>query len=1588
MRTLVFIDLEVNPQNRKVLDFGAVDANGGTLHTSLRVDFEQFINNYDFICGHNICHHDSNYFNRPQRAQLIDTLYLSPLIFPEKPYHRLLKDDKIITDELSNPLNDAIKAKELFYDEVNTFSTLDAQYRQILVNLLFDKPEFNGFFTYCDAKPDGDTMSLIQDFFYKRICKNAPLETLVRNNPVPLAYALAIITTEDKTSLIPHWVHHQYPVVENVMRLLRNTPCHNCEYCEQLLNPKIHLKKIFGFDSFRKYEGEPLQENAVNAAVANKSLLAIFPTGGGKSLTFQLPALIAGGSERALTVVISPLQSLMKDQVDNLEKRGIAEAVTINGLLSPLERQEAIERVDSGVATILYISPESLRNKTIDKLLTSRQIARFVIDEAHCFSAWGQDFRVDYLYIGDYIRELAQKKGVGKIPVSCFTATAKQKVISDIRDYFKAKLGTDLEIFATSASRTNLRYQVLFKETEDEKYLALRELIEDRNCPTIVYVSRTKRTTLLADKLTKDGISALPFNGKMESKDKQKNQNRFIRDEVQVMVATSAFGMGVDKSNVRLVIHYDISDSLENYVQEAGRAGRDPNLEAECYVLYNDNDLDKHFVLNNQTKVSCAEINQIWRAIKNQTKIRKSFCSSALEIARAAGWNNEVMDVETRVKTALQALENAGYIQRGKNSPRIYATSILVKNFDEASQKIDSSKLFITNDGKTNAKRIIRSLISTKYVARAGNDEAESRIDYLADRLGITKENVISAVQTMRQEKILKDDRDISAYIDSPKDSPKILKLFNKIVFLLLDKLIDSDISLNLKQLNEEAESLQIKAGVKNIKTILLFWKIKSYIKLVHDTPDSVVIQPQIPVALLREKQKKMFLLCDFIVQFLIEKYNIQAKTDDNLILFSIIELLDRYNNSLMKEFTADVHDIEEALLFLAKINSMKLEGGFLVLYMGLNINRLNFDYKKQYTKEDYKQLEEFYRHKIEQIHIVGEFANMMVKSYNDALNFVHDYFNLDYKKFLSRYFTADRQKEIERNITPKKYRELFDTLSITQKKIIEDSSSPHLVATAGPGSGKTKVLVHKLASLLLLEDVKHEQLLMLTFSRAAALEFKRRLIGLIGNAANFVEIKTFHSYAFDLIGQIGKIEDAPDVVKKATEMIRNQEVEASKIIKKVLVIDEAQDMDADEFALVEALMESNDNLRVIAVGDDDQNIYEFRGSSSEYFWKLITQYGAKQYDLIDNYRSDKQIVAFANSFSTTINRRMKTAAVVSKSEKTGKVIIVKHTCSGSFETALVNSLKTNHQSGTCCVLTSTNAEALSILGILLKNGIKSKLIQSNDGFDLSNIAELRFFVKTINEYLQTPKISIEIWENAIIQLSEHYAKSACLSLVLEIIKTFEENYSERYLSDFQAFLRESALEDFYRAEKSFVTVSTVHKAKGREFDSVYMYLNNLNSATDEEKRRLYVGFTRAKSFLHIDYRGILLDNFKGFATDFSVDNNEYQKPEQLIVALTHKDIVLNFFKGLKSEILKLRSGDSLNVSSTDYLHHNQNAVLKYSHAFKDKLIEYQKLGYEPQSAKIRFVLSWYCEDDGQEYAIILPMVTLTSIPTPPTSTL
>lgn len=596
------IDVEVGLKDLKIHDIGALRDDGATFHMASKERLFKFIKGVNYVCGHNIIHHDAKYLFGTGKCRwvMVDTLYMSPLLFPERPYHKLVKDDKLVSEQMNNPVNDCEKAKDLLMDEIECWHSLPEGKRLIFASLLRGRKEFCGFLKMVGAKYVDDGLpGLITDIYNGKICRNADIGMLVSEYPCELAYALALVDTTDYRSITPGWVLHNYPNVEYVVRLLRHTACREgCPYCSRQLNVVYNLKAFFGYEAFRTYEGEPLQEQAARAAVEGKSLLAIFPTGGGKSLTFQLPALMEGRTVHGLTVVISPLQSLMKDQVDNLTERGITDAVTINGLLDPITRALAIQRVQEGEASLLYIAPEMLRSKTIERILLARNVVRFVVDEAHCFSSWGQDFRVDYLYIGKFISEYQKKKGCKKpIPVSCFTATAKQKVIQDIRDYFKQTLDLDLELFASTASRTNLRYSVIHAETDNDKYLKLRELVADTDCPVIVYVSRTKRTKELAEKLTRDGYKALPFNGKMDSDEKIANQDAFMNDHVRIIVATSAFGMGVDKKDVGLVVHYDISDSLENYVQEAGRAGRDPNLDARCYVLYSDNDLDKHFIL-------------------------------------------------------------------------------------------------------------------------------------------------------------------------------------------------------------------------------------------------------------------------------------------------------------------------------------------------------------------------------------------------------------------------------------------------------------------------------------------------------------------------------------------------------------------------------------------------------------------------------------------------------------------------------------------------------------------------------------------------------------------------------------------------------------------------------------------------------------------------------------------------------------------------------------------------------------------------------------------------------------------------------
>jgi ATP-dependent DNA helicase RecQ len=732
----------------------------------------------------------------------------------------------------------------------------------------------------------------------------------------------------------------------------------------------------------------------------------------------------------------------------------------------------------------------------------------------------------------------------------------------------------------------------------------------------------------------------------------------------------------------------------------------------------------------------------------------------------------------------------------------------------------------------------------------------------------------------------------------------------------------------------------------------------------------------------LREKQGKRHLLAKLITEYLHKKASELPATENPqeevLIEFSVQELKEMTESQQgMFSIKATIDDIEDSLFYLSRIDAIKIEGGFLVIHNRLTIDRLEKNNRIQYKESDYEKLKQFYQQKVQQIHIVGEYAKKMIQNYNEALQFVDDYFTLNYSSFLSKYFPGSRQAEIRRTLTPEKFLKLFGALSPAQLNIINDSRNQYIVVAAGPGSGKTRLLVHKLASLLLTEDVKHEQLLMLTFSRAAATEFKKRLIELIGNAAYFIEIKTFHSYCFDLLGRVGSLLEVGNIIKTAVEKIKSGEIETFRITKTVLVVDEAQDMNSEEYELVKVLMEQNEEMRVILVGDDDQNIYGFRGADSAYMQKLITEKSAIKYELTENYRSKDNIVSLANNWVSTIRNRLKTEPCFSSQQHNGVIQITEY-AQNNIIVPLRDVIKQSALSGATCVMTKTNEEAMLLSGLLLKQGVHARLIQSNDGFNLTNLYELRYFSEIINKDSDSPIISDDDWVSAKRELNRHINDSAKKDLINGVIKAFEDiNTLKKYKSDWKAFLFESKIEDFLTIDSEIIYVSTIHKAKGKEFNNVFLLLNNFTADTDENKRQFYVAITRAKSNLSIHYNGNYLRAYPEKGLIYKKDSSTYPEPEQIAIYLSHKDVQLGYFEFVQHRINNLFSGDSLQIVEDGLANSTGVMILKYSQKFEDILKKHNSKGFKIVEAKVNFIVYWKDDAKEKESKIILPQLIL-----------
>ncbi|MEN6622857.1 MAG: 3'-5' exonuclease, partial [Smithella sp.] len=504
-------------------------------------------------------------------------------------------------------------------------------------------------------------------------------------------------------------------------------------------------------------------------------------------------------------------------------------------------------------------------------------------------------------------------------------------------------------------------------------------------------------------------------------------------------------------------------------------------------------------------------------------------------------------------------------------------------------------------------------------------------------------------------------------------------------------------------------------------------------------------------------------------------------------------------------------------------------------------------------------------------------------------------------------------------------------------------------------------------------EDNNHEQLLMLTISRAAATEFKKRLIDLIGSVAYYIEIKTFHSYCFDLLGRVGNLEKSDAILKKTVEMIKSGEVEASRITKTVLVIDEAQDMDADEFTLINALIEQNEDMRVIAVGDDDQNIFEFRGASAKYLARFIQEKQAARYELIENFRSKNNLVEFTNAFVKSIRHRLKTTSVYARQRNNGLINLIKGQ-DDQLLMPLVEDLLTMELSGTTCVLTRTNDEALQITGSLNYKGMTAKLIQTNDDFSLFNLWEVRFFLNQLNLADDISIIGDEDWEKAQRALKNTFGRSSKLDICINLIKDFEAtNPKQKYKSDFDIFIKESKLEDFIKKNGDCILVSTMHKAKGKEFDNVFIMLENFNASKDDDRRLLYVAMTRAKQRLNIYFNVDIFVGFNATGLERQIIQFRHLPPSEMIMHLTHKDINLGYFQYIQKHLKNLMCGDTLIKTDGGWANPDRKTVLKFSKHFNEKLSKIEKNGFLLQEVKIGFILYWKGDDIKEELKIILP---------------
>lgn len=1255
-----------------------------------------------FVLGHNIIAFDQPILAQlhPElalhRLPLLDTLALSPVAFPQNPYHRLVKDYKLCSTTRNDPAQDAELAYALFLDQHAALRARVAEHPDEALCLHFLLSQENGkgvanlFATL--RRSLRPTLVQVAEAWQRategKVCRTAQRRVVEDWLPdpawhPPLAYVLAWLRVAGGNSVLPPWVGKQFPQTRTVVVALRDTPCDDpeCAWCREQHDIEALLPRFFpGITRFRSTpttpDGRSLQQAIVENGFAGISSLAILPTGGGKSLCFQLPALARYYRNGSLTVVVSPLQSLMKDQVDNLEARGVTCAGYLNSLLNPMERRATLDKLRLGDIGLIFVAPEQFRSTAFANALAHREIGAWVFDEAHCLSKWGHDFRPDYLYVSRFIR---RTQGAQPSPVFGFTATAKPDVVADICAHFERRLGVALARLEGGVSRNNLDYEVRAVPPQAKHAETLR-LLEDalrEEGGAIVFCARQKTVEEIAKFLQDGGLPCAYFHGGMLPADKRRVQEAFLAGQLRVIAATNAFGMGVDKPDVRLVIHLDTPGSLENYLQEAGRAGRD-QAPARCVLLFDEKDLDVQFRLLKQSRLTQHDIHAILkalRAIERKDRSEGEVVVTSGEVLVEMPDNHrldpEGRDTDTKVRIAIAWLEEARLLERHENHTRVFPGSLLVASLDEARDLL-ARKL----RGDANPEPYLRIL---SVLIQAEEDEGLST-DELMLATGQDSRTVQAMLRELNQWKLLSNDTEIGVTFYRDPDSADRLDALARTEDALVATLReaapdagngelqvlhmrylcdvlrresqgDFDPEKLSRLLRSFAEPFGDGVAQRGFFSLRPAGQDSRYIKLLRSWSEIDEI-----------RARRMLLARALLSYFL-------ARRQGNVLLVTCKQ--GELEAALQADMTLAGLDIRNwdvalssALLYLDTNEVLHLARGKAVFRAAMKIELNPEARRRQFSKADYAELALHYKDKIVQVHVMAEYAKLAIRKVQAAMALVVDYFSLDRGEFVRRYF-AGRKEVLEIATTEAAHRRILTSLANpAQQAIVAAPQDGNYLVLAGPGAGKTRVIVHRVAWLLRECMARPDEIMVLAYNRSAAIEIRRRLWALVGGDAAGVTVQTLHGLAMRLTGtsyavalEHGEKVDFGAVIRRATERLRAADlgdgvgpsIARDRILSGIrfLLVDEYQDINGDHYALISAmagrtLQTEEDRLSLMVVGDDDQNIYAFDGANVQFIRQFETDYQARRFALTENYRSTAHIVDCANTLIAPARGRMK----------------------------------------------------------------------------------------------------------------------------------------------------------------------------------------------------------------------------------------------------------------------------------------------------------------------------------------------------------